>query len=224
VARQTKKDRIVEELRRLLTTGEIERGARMHQDELAQRFDASITPVREALRQLEAEGLLESEPRRGVRVATVDLERLKGTYIARRLIEPYAAERAALRVSRRDLASLRSLCNAMADASEQGDEERVRDTNRRFHFELYERSGIPSLTRLVEGLWLSWPWDILHVLESRVEASIVEHREIVDAVESGELPAVRIAMDAHLTQSYLSLARHIGDSEHVADPFDVNVD
>lgn len=68
------RDRIVGDLRRRIMSGEFPRGSRMPQDELARHFDASITPVREALRLLEAEGLLVSEPHRGVRVAGVDLK------------------------------------------------------------------------------------------------------------------------------------------------------
>jgi DNA-binding GntR family transcriptional regulator len=196
----------------------------MHQDELAQRFDASITPVREALRQLEAEGLLQSEPRRGVRVATVDLERLKATYIARRLVEPYVTARAALRVSRRDLAAIERVNAEMAEAAERGDEEQVRKANREFHFRLYERCGIPSLTRHVEGLWLSWPWDILQVLTSRLDQSVPEHEAILRAVERGDLDEVAGATEAHLARSYVALVRHVSGSAEVADPFDVNVD
>src|SRR5579862_9894898 len=86
---KTKKDRLVQELRHLILYGDLERGTRIRQDELAARFDTSITPVREALRQLEAEGLLESEPHRGVRVTVPDIAEIKGTYVARRLLEPY---------------------------------------------------------------------------------------------------------------------------------------
>jgi DNA-binding GntR family transcriptional regulator len=103
----TKRDQIFEELRRMILSGELPRGARLPQDDLARRFGASITPVREALRLLEADGIVVAEPHRGVRVAGVDLEQVKATYVLRRLSESYAMRRAMLRVSRRDMATAR---------------------------------------------------------------------------------------------------------------------
>lgn len=112
----TKRDRIVAEIRRLIAEGELPRGQRLQQEELAVRFQTSITPVREALRQLEAEGLLMAQPNRGVRVADADFERVKFTYIQRRLIEPYAMRRAARHVSPRDLDQAGALVEAMQAA------------------------------------------------------------------------------------------------------------
>ena len=105
----TKRDQIVDELRRRILSGDLARGERMPQDELARQFGASITPVREALRLLEAEGLVLSEPHRGVRVCGVDVDEVTATYIVRRLTESYAMRRATLRVSRRDLAQARRM-------------------------------------------------------------------------------------------------------------------
>ena len=87
MARQlTKKDGILEELRALIASGEIARGSRIRQNELATRFASSVTPVREALRQLQVEGVIDGEPYRGARVAEADLDSIKGVYIARRLV------------------------------------------------------------------------------------------------------------------------------------------
>ena len=119
--RKTKKDLIADELKLLIGSGELPRGTRIQQDELAARFDTSITPVREAMRQLEAQGLLVSEPHRGVRVAEANLDEVKGVYVARRLLEPYAAQRASLRVSRRDLDRADELIEAMGKARKKKD-------------------------------------------------------------------------------------------------------
>src|SRR6476659_5353661 len=129
---------IVEQLRILIETGEIARGSRIQQNDLAARFATSITPVREALKQLEAEGLLTGEPHRGVRVVSADPEEVKATYIVRRLVEPYAFCRAARRVSRRELEQAEALIETMA-TSAPGDRVQVGVTNRAFHFLFYER-------------------------------------------------------------------------------------
>jgi DNA-binding GntR family transcriptional regulator len=221
--RKTKKDVIADELKQLIGTGELARGARIQQDEIAARFATSITPVREALRQLEAEGLLVSEPHRGVRVAETSLDEVKGVYVARRLLEPYAAQRATLRVSRRDLDRADSLTQEMATASAAGDHAAVSAANAEFHQLFNDRCGIPALTRTIAALWLAFPWDILQVLTTRVDRSIDEHRAMVKAVRSGDLDRVQQTFEVHIQRSYLSLAEHL-TGEPADDPFELAVD
>lgn len=223
-ARKTKKDLIAEELKTLIGSGELPRGTRIQQDELAARFDTSITPVREAMRQLEAQGLLVSEPHRGVRVAEADLEDVKGVYIARRLLEPYAAQRATLRVSRRDLEQAEQLLSAMTSASRgEQDGGKAREANREFHFLFYERCGIPSLVRTIDTLWLAFPWDILEVIPGRLERSIDEHGSMVEAVREGDVERVKTVFEDHIRRSYLGLCRHL-TGEDSDDPFDLRTD
>ena len=140
----------------------------MPQDELARDFGASITPVREALRLLEAEGLVVSEPHRGVRVAGVDLDRVTATYVVRRLIESYAMRRATLRLSRRDLARARELLDRTPVP---GDPAAARDRNREFHFLLYDRCGMPELVERIASMWQAFPWDLMLDSDARAAAS-----------------------------------------------------
>ena len=221
--RTTKKDMIAEELKSLIGSGELPRGTRIQQDELAARFDTSITPVREAMRQLEAQGLLVSEPHRGVRVAEANLDEVKGVYVARRLLEPYAAQRATLRVSRRDLDRADELIRRMAKARKAKDGRGVREANREFHFLFYEHCGVPSLARLIDGLWLSYPWDVLGVVSGRIDRSIEEHRAIVDAVRAGNVGRVESVFAEHIRTSFLSLCEHL-TGEVPEDPFDLAAD
>jgi DNA-binding GntR family transcriptional regulator len=179
--------------------------------------------VREALRQLEAEGLLVSSPHRGVRVTSADIDEVKGVYIARRLIEPHAMQRAVSRVSRRDLARAAELNHAMRAASEAGDEVKVGDVNREFHFLFYDRCGSPGLRDIIETLWLGFPWDILQVLAHRRPESIREHEQMLERIEANDLPGVKRAAEDHLRRSYLALAEHLGAAA-AHDPFELDVD
>lgn len=156
-----KRDRIVEDLRRKILSGELPRGARMPQDDLARQFDASITPVREALRLLEAEGLLVSEPHRGVRVAGIDLDKVKATYVVRRLVESYAMQRVTTRLSPLDLSRIHQLMERMETESEVGDLAAFRQDNREFHFYFYDRCGMPALSEHIDGMWQAFPWDLM---------------------------------------------------------------
>lgn len=214
----TKTDRIVSELRDLIDSGEIPRGERLQQDQLAARFATSITPVREALKRLEAEGLLVTEPHRGVRVSSVDLEKAKGVYVSRRLIEPYAAQRAALRVSRRDLEQATRLVERMRDSTED-----LNLVNREFHFLFYDKCGIPALTAMIDTLWRAYPWDILSVLTDRRETSVAEHRAVLDAISRNDPEAIAFTIGDNLRLSYVSLVRHLTGADG-EDPFALGTD
>ena len=150
-ANTTKKDRVVAELRQLILSGAIPRGTRIQQDDVAAQFQVSITPVREALRQLEVEGLVVSEPHRGVIVPLVDMRSLKAVYVMRRLIEPYAFARASRRFSRLDIERAPSSRTRWRLRTSPGTQSASAAANRGFHFLFFERCGIPESRRPARG-------------------------------------------------------------------------
>ncbi|MGA8339231.1 MAG: GntR family transcriptional regulator, partial [Solirubrobacteraceae bacterium] len=88
-------DQVYTAIRERITSGSLARGARVHQEDLAEELGVSRTPVREALRRLAAEGLVEMRTNRGARVADVDQAGMRVSYEARTVIEPGAARLAA---------------------------------------------------------------------------------------------------------------------------------
>lgn len=216
----TKRDLVVSELRTMIASGDLPRGGRIHQDELAARFSTSITPVREALRQLEAEGLLVGEPHRGVRVSETNVDEQLGVYVSRRLLEPFAAQLATQNVSRRDLARARELVATMNKAGSRGDLPAVRDANRSFHFLIYERCEIPSLVAVIESNWAVFPWDTLEVLDPRAARSVDEHAAILDCMERGDVAGVGRELEQHIARRYRDLVEHLTGSPPDEDPFD----
>lgn len=218
--RLTKRDRVVNELREMIASGDLPRGTRIHQDELAARFSTSITPVREALRQLEAEGLLSGEPHRGVRVSEANPKEQLGVYTARRLLEPFATQLATQNVSRRDITAAQKLVDKMDKAGSSGDAAGVRDANRDFHFLLYDRCDIPSLVKFIEGPWAAFPWDTLEVLDLRAARSVEDHAEILKHVTAGDIDAAGASMERHLARSFRELIKHLTGEPPGEDPFD----
>ena len=217
-----KRDQIVDELRRRILAGTLPRGARLPQDELARDFGASSTPVREALRLLEAEGLVVAEPHRGVRVAGVDLAQVTATYVVRRLIESYAMRRATLRLSRRDLARARELLER-APVDPAVDPAAARDRNRAFHFLLYERCGMPELVERIAAMWQAFPWDLMLDSDDRAAASHREHLDLLAALETGDPDAVAAATERHLSNGFAAIRRQLTGGEG-PDPFGLDVD
>src|ERR671918_579804 len=92
---QSVADQVYAVLRERIATGEIERGSRVHQEDLASELGVSRTPVREALRRLAAEGLVDLYANRGARVATATDEQVRVSYEVRLVVEPGAARMAA---------------------------------------------------------------------------------------------------------------------------------
>ncbi|MFI6369053.1 GntR family transcriptional regulator [Nocardia sp. NPDC050630] len=219
----TKRDMIAAEIKRLINTGELPRGQRLQQEELAVRFETSITPVREALRQLATEGILVAQPNRGVRVADADLDQVKLVYLQRRLIEPYAMQRATRRFSPLDLDLAEGLVNDMERAVGDSDRVRLNELNYEFHFLFYERTGIAGISEYIEMLWSQYPWDVLQVLPERMNETNAEHRAQLTAVRAGDIEAVREVTEKHLSNSFLRLAEHLSGSP-VPDPFDIDND
>lgn len=217
----SKRDLVVDALRREILAGTLARGARLRQDELARRFGASITPVREALGLLEAEGLVVAEPHRGVRVAGVDLAQVTATYVVRRLTEAYAVRRATLRLSRRDLARARALLDAEPTGDAGEDPAAARDRNRDFHFLCYDRCGMPALVDRIAATWRAFPWDL--TLHERSAASRVEHEAILAALEAGDPEAAAAATEQHLRQGFASVLLQL-TGRPGPDPFDIDVD
>lgn len=219
----TKRDQIVIELRRHILSGGIARGDRMRQEDLAVRFNSSITPVREALRALEAEGLVVSAPHRGVRVSGVDLERVKGLYVARRLTESYATTRAASRISRHELVKAEELLDDLETNSRAGNDVERNELTFRFHCFFYERAGLPGLSADIVTRWQAFPWDLTLGDEARRAESAKEHRQILEAVRSGDEQLAGRLMGVHISHGFQSVAAQI-TGEIVQDPFDVDVD
>ncbi|MCU1401957.1 MAG: hypothetical protein QOG18_2006 [Microbacteriaceae bacterium] len=217
---RTKRDQLVQEIRRRIVSGEYPRGSKLGQDELAAQFGVSITPVREALRLLENERLVVSEPHKGVRVSGIDLERIDAAYVLRRLTESFAARRAAFRMSRHDLAVLKQMLDEADAAAGDADFDSY-EANRAFHFYIYERCGLPELTKRIAEMWSSFPWDLMLGDAVRTDDSRHEHRTIVEALDRGDADDVARALENHLAGGMAALRSHLTGSEG-EDPFDAD--
>lgn len=211
----TKADRLAQEFRRRILSGEFSRGSWLRQDELANEFGVSITPVREALRLLSSEGLVAVEPNRGVRVLGANLDRILAAYVVRRLTESFATRRAVYRLSALDLDNLSRVLAAPAN-----DAEAVRARNRDFHFYFYERCGMPELTSVISQMWDAFPWDLLLGADGRPSESEREHRLILDAALAGDADSAAALMEAHLATGIIAIAKHLGETDPISDPFD----
>jgi DNA-binding GntR family transcriptional regulator len=175
-------------IREQIISGEYAMGARLGEAELATALGVSRTPIREALRRLSADGLVEAEANRGARVASWTPDDLDQIYELRALLEGHAAARAATRVTPEDLEQLAELCDRMEEAVAAGitrsdNLDTLADGNRRFHARIMAVAGNPRLHRLTDLLF-QVPLSIhtyRHYSVDELDRSMRHHREILEA-------------------------------------------
>jgi DNA-binding GntR family transcriptional regulator len=180
-------DQVYAAIRDRIARGSLERGARIHQEELADDLGVSRTPVREALRRLAAEGLVEMRTNRGARVADVAQDDMRSAYAARLVIEPGAARLAAAARPPAPLAHMRAALSAQRRAIP--DVRRSFDANREFHISLVQASDNGFLLQFVQRLWVARIGEVIyerqHETPERMSLDADEHERILDAIEAG---------------------------------------
>ncbi len=198
---------VFESLREAIISGQLRPGERMMEIQLAEEMGVSRTPVREAIRKLELEGLVEMIPRKGAYVAGLSLRDIADVFEIRRALEGLAAELAADRITDEELENLERYLVIISEQIEAGNLEEVVQTDTDFHTLLYQASRNNRLSQIINNLReqiqrfrttsLSYP--------GRMKAALEEHRKIVEAISSrdGEL-ARRIAQE-HIENAENSL-------------------
>jgi DNA-binding GntR family transcriptional regulator len=196
---QTIQQQVLEELRRAIVRRELPPGMPVRADAVAERMGVSRIPVREALRVLEAEGLVVSRPHKGVIVTEMSAADLHEVYLLRRLLETEAARRAVPVMSATALAELDRLVGAMDDAMEVPDLTEMSGLNRRFHFTIYDGSNLRQLVRLITMLWNQSDAyrSVYLATEEFRRLAQQEHRAIVDACHARDADAVIALLDEH---------------------------
>jgi DNA-binding GntR family transcriptional regulator len=148
------RSQVYDSLRDGLTAGRFTPGQKLSFRFIAGSLGVSLTPVREAIRRLVAEGAFEMRPNRSVRVPLMTRDKVLELRDIRIAVEGLAAEKAAAIASREQVAGLRRVAAELVAARHRGDHAADRRKIREFHFGLYAIAGQPTLLRVIEGLWL----------------------------------------------------------------------
>jgi DNA-binding GntR family transcriptional regulator len=196
-------DLAYERIRSLVVEGEILPGARLGQVELAEQLGISRTPVREALRRLTGEGLVEFLPNRGFRAAGLGLDEVLRRLEVRLLLEPGIARLAAERRTDEQLAGLREAIEREASAATRI---AAHDASREFHLRLAQATGNPELVSVFASLWIV---EIgRRLLAARVasrsawqSADASEHRALLAAVQDRDGDRAADLMARHIREA-----------------------
>lgn len=202
---RTKEEQVADYLREGIVAGRFARGARLKQQEIATLLNTSITPVREALKLLEAEGYVTGDNYRGATVAPFDIAASREVLDLRVLLETRLVGGAAERVGAADIAELRVLAAEFAHAFDAGDNESARAANYRFHHRMFEIAKMPQTLHFVQILWARYPFDLINRLKGRVSRAADEHDALLSALISGDTAAAMLATRQHIEAGWTEL-------------------
>lgn len=196
---RTLREAVVDEIRGMITRGDIKPGDRLVEDRLAEQLGVSRNPVREAIRALESTGLVEVRPRKGAYVSSFDVADVRKLLHLRALLEAYAAELAAGSGDQEGLARLTFVLDEGRRASASDDLVRAAECHREFHVAIEAMADNPYLGQAVGPLRHQTEL-VFSVLQAHREGtSWDEHQRIRDAIAAGDEAGAREATYAHMS-------------------------
>jgi DNA-binding GntR family transcriptional regulator len=200
---------VAERLRQRIFSHELEAGAWIDEQALAETYGISRTPLREALKVLASEGLVTLKPRRGCYVTELAERDLDDIFPLMAMLEGRCAFEATQKAAPADLRRLEKLHEALERHAASGDANRFFETNHEFHLALQELSGNRWLKQVIEDLRKVLKLtrrDSLR-LEGRLKQSLEEHRSILAAIRERDAASAEALMHAHLLSGRAALAK-----------------
>jgi DNA-binding GntR family transcriptional regulator len=201
----TKSDLAYTRLRELILSGELQPGAVLPQAALAQAIGISTTPLREALRRLKQEGLVDLDAHRDARVRPLDAAEARDLLELRGSLEPLAASLAAERHTEADLTELRAALDGLETLAERPSPAQL-ESHHRFHAAIHRASHNALLVEILDTLWGKTDRYRRHGLEAgrsdqERDARATEHRRLFEAVRDGDAEAAADLMRRHVASS-----------------------
>ena len=199
-------DQVFEHLERDILSGKYQRGEILTELKLCSELGVSRTPVREALRRLEQEHIIE-ETAKGSMVIGISEEDLRDIFYIRERLEGTAARQAALRRTDEELEALREALELQEFYYKRSDPEQIKHMDNRFHNLVYRLSGSMTFYDTLVPLHKKVQKYRRASVEnhSRAEASVMEHREVYAAIAAQDADAAELKMTQHIQNAY----RHI---------------
>ncbi len=201
------REQVADALRKAMFYGELKMGEELTQDEVATKLGVSRMPVREAFQILERDGLLILNNHRKAVVRGITKEDVLDQYDLRIMLEGEAAARACLRKDTSDIAMAHEQVERAACES---DPTSFVETNAIFHRAIWEAAGSPRLVRLIEQVWNGIPPHLPELISSQIQYSLVEHRQIMNAISRGKSEEARQLIGGHIRRSM----NHFMDNFH----------
>ena len=206
---QPLREAICESLRNAIKNGKLKPGERLMEVQLAEELGISRTPVREAIRKLEQEGYVIMLPRRGTYVSSVSVHDVQEIFEIRTALEKLSTGLAARRIENDELEQLQKLLTKIEGYIEKRDIDNIVKTDIEFHDLLYHVSRNERLSGIISNLkeQLARFRTLSMSYPGRLEETLEEHREMVEAIASGDVEAAREAAERHMVRAEETLLK-----------------
>ncbi|WP_010325244.1 GntR family transcriptional regulator [Marinobacterium stanieri] len=211
ISRKVLFEEVADALAHMIYSSELSPGEWIDELKLCKQMDISRTPLREALKVLASDGLVELVPRKGAFVKTISLQDLDEIFPIMAMLEGYCAQLSAEKATREDLHCLQELHSNLEHHAASADIPHYYEVNTQFH---------DALKRIARNGWLEQITldlsRVVHlarhqqlIVKGRLNESIAEHRRIIEAIEAGDADQARQVMHVHLMNQYRALKESI---------------
>ncbi|MBQ8084550.1 MAG: GntR family transcriptional regulator [Lachnospiraceae bacterium] len=208
------RDLVFQALRQAIITGEFSPGERLMEIKLANKLGVSRTPVREAIRMLELEGLVVMIPRRGAEVARITEKDLRDALEVRTAIEELSVELACARIDEEGKERLKKACNEFKDAISTKHVQNIVDGDVKFHDVIFDSTRNPKLINIAHNLREQvYRYRVEYVKDfSYHDVLVEEHYEITNAILTNDVDKAKEIMRKHLTNQELIVIKNLKDT------------
>jgi len=193
----------------------LEPGERLMEIQLADRLGVSRTPVREAIRKLELEGLVLMIPRKGAEVAKISEKNLRDVLEVRRSLEELAIELACQRMTEEDFEALEKAQEAFQLAVEVGDSMTIAETDEHYHDIIYNGTGNIRLVQILNNLreqMYRYRLEYIKDAEKR-QILLAEHNLILKAVKGRHVAEAKMAIREHIDNQEITVSKNIKEKQ-----------
>ena len=203
----TKVDIVYRAIRSGIERGEYLPGDRIVISRIAKANGCSEIPVREALRRLESEKVVELIPNKGAVVPSVNKSYLEQLFQVKIVLESYAARLSVDALNENQIKQLRKIAQQMSDAFESGNLKKSSALNYKFHMTIYRSTGNDVLSGYIDEMWNKWPIGRYtnYVPDEWYRISLQQHFDLLDAIEAKDRDKVEAIIHAHKSGALRSM-------------------
>ena len=208
------RDVVFNTLRQAILKGELAPGERLMEIQLAEKLGVSRTPIREAIRKLELEGLVLMIPRKGAEVAKISERSLRDVLEVRRSLEELAIELACQRMSEEDMDELERVQGSFRNAIARGEAMAIAETDEHYHV-IYQGTGNDKLVQMLNNLREQMYRYRLEYIkdEDKRQVLLVEHEHILKALRNRNIAEAKNAAREHIDNQEITVSRNIKEQE-----------
>ncbi len=209
------RDVVFNTLRQAILKGELEPGERLMEIQLAERLGVSRTPIREAIRKLELEGLVLMIPRKGAEVAKISEKSLRDVLELRRSLEELAIELACQRMTEEEIDELEDAQRVFREAVDSKDVMLMAEADEKYHEIIYQGTKNSRLVQILNNLreqMYRYRLEYIKDADKR-QILLIEHDNILKAVRNRKVAEAKAAMREHIDNQEITVSRNIKEKE-----------